>query len=347
MSISDLQIPKVRRVFNFQPDDAGYRLEATEAAVPELGANEVLVRIEAVSLNYRDLLIKRGHLGPVRSGLTALSDGAGRVIAVGSSTSRWRIGDHVAPIFYQNWKSGSYEESYFDSGLGAGDTDGVMADIIAIPEDALVALPAGLDSAQGATLPCAAVTAWHALVVRGGLSSGDTLLVQGTGGVSLFGLQIANALGARTIVLSSSEEKLERAAALGAFATINYRSVPDWDVEVRKITDGRGVSHILEVGGPDTFERSLKSIAAGGRIAQIGLLTGFGPQSNILRVQFVNATIDGINVGSREHFESMNKFFADHAIKPVIDRTFAFSEAAEAFEMLEKGAHFGKLVLRA
>lgn len=347
MSLPNLTIPSTRRAYRLQPVQDGHRLEAFEEAVPQPGPNEVLVRIEAVSLNARDSMISRNYMGPVRPGLIPLSDGAGHVVAAGASAKRWQVGDHVAPAFFRDWKVGRYKPEYITSALGGGDTDGVMADVIAIGEDCLVRVPAHMDSAEGSTLPCAAVTAWQALVHRGGITAEDTLLVLGTGGVSLFGLQIANAVGARTIVLSSSDQKLERASSLGAFATINYRSIEEWDVEVQKITEGRGVSHILEVGGPGTFDRSLKSIGGGAHIAQVGLLTGFGPQSNLLNLQLMNATIDGIMVGSLEHFEATSAFFEKHAIKPVIDRTFAFSEATEAFEMMANGAHFGKLVLQA
>jgi NADPH:quinone reductase-like Zn-dependent oxidoreductase len=304
-----------------------------------------LVRIEAASLNYRDLLILRGQLGKVRDGLIPLSDGAGRVVAAGAEVTRWREGDRVAPIFYRDWITGPYRESYGPSALGGGDTDGVLADLVAVPQDSLVRVPDALSLEEAATLPCAALTAWQALVVRGRIAAGDTLLVQGTGGVALFGLQFATALGARVIVLSSSDEKRERAMKLGAWATVNYRTTPEWDDEVRKLTDGIGVSHLLELGGPDTFDRSLRAIAAGGHIAQIGVFTGFGPRSNLMRLQLINAGINGINVGSCEHFAAMNDFITAHGIKPVIDKSFAFEEAQAAYDHLASAKHFGKIVI--
>lgn len=338
--------PERRRVYRLIPAENGHRLTRQEEAVPRPAGREVLVRIRAASLNYRDLLVQRGQLGEVRDGLIPLSDGAGEVVAMGSDVSQWRVGDRVAPLFYQLWTAGKYREAYGPSALGGGHSDGVLADVIAVPEASLVRIPDTFDFAEAATLPCAALTAWHALVVRGGLAAGDTVLVQGTGGVALFGLQIATALGARVIVLSSSDDKRERASRLGAFATVNYRTTPDWDIEVRKLTDGLGVSHLLELGGPDTFDRSLRAIRAGGHIAQIGVFTGFGPQSNLMRLQLINASIDGINVGSGEQFAAMNSFIAGRGLKPIIDRSFAFDEADAAYAHLASGRHFGKVVIR-
>ncbi|MBS7702988.1 zinc-dependent alcohol dehydrogenase family protein [Chelatococcus asaccharovorans] len=334
------------RAYRLVPTDGGSRLNQVEDAAPVPGQGDVLVRVEAASLNYRDLLVLRGQLGAVREGLVPLSDGAGRVVATGKSVTRWREGDRVAPIFYRDWVAGPYREAYGRAALGGGDTDGVLADLITVPEASLVRIPDELSFEEAATLPCAALTAWQALMVRGGIAAGDTLLVQGTGGVALFGLQIASTVGARTIVLSSSDEKRKRAEALGAFATVNYRTTPDWDVAVRELTDGLGVSHILELGGPDTFDRSLRALAAWGHIAQIGVFTGFGPRSNLIRLQQINGTIDGINVGSAEQFEAMNAFLVEHRIKPVIDRSFAFDEAGAAYDELASGRHFGKLVVR-
>lgn len=338
--------PATRRAYRLVPGEGGYRLEKVEERTPPLGAGDVLVRIEAASLNYRDHLILRGQLGHVRNGLIPLSDGAGHVVATGAAVTRWRPGDRVAPIFFPAWTEGPYREAYGRSARGGGDSDGVLADVIAAPEGSLVRIPDALSFAEAATLPCAALTAWQALVVRGHLAAGDTVLVQGTGGVALFGLQIATALGATVIVLSSSDEKRERAARLGAFATVNYRTTPEWDVEVRKLTDGLGVSHILELGGPGTFDRSLRALRAGGHIAQIGVFTGFGPQSNLMRLQLINADIHGIGVGSGEQFTAMNDFIAKHGIKPVIDRSFSFDEVGAAYDELASGRHFGKLVIR-
>ncbi|HLO78653.1 MAG TPA: NAD(P)-dependent alcohol dehydrogenase [Magnetospirillum sp.] len=321
------------------------RLVAQVGRLAEPGVGQVLVRMEAASLNYRDLLVLRGLSGETKNGLVPLSDGAGTVIAVGSAVKRWRVGDRVASSFFGEWASGPFREEYLASALGGGGTDGVLADVRAFDEHSVVAIPRGYSSAEAATLPCAALTAWHALVVRGRLKAGDVVLVQGTGGVALFALQIANALGARVIVLSSSDKKLDAAKALGAWAGVNYRAMPDWDVEVRRLTDGTGVSHVVELGGPDTFDRSLRAVAAGGRIAQIGVFTGFGPHSNLIRLQMINADINGICVGSAEHFAEMNGFLEHHGIRPVIDKSFAFDEAPAAYGHLASGAHFGKIVI--
>lgn len=334
-----------RRAWRLVLSQGALRLEKRDEDLPAIGPRDVLVRIEAASLNYRDLLVLRGQFGSVRDGLIPLSDGAGRVVAAGSEVTRWREGDRVTPIFYRDWVGGPYREAYGASALGGGDMDGVLADLVAVPQNSLVRVPDALSLEEAATLPCAALTAWQALVVRGRIAAGDTLLVQGTGGVALFGMQIATALGARVIALSSSDEKRERATRLGAGATINYRTTPEWDDEVRKLTGGIGVSHLLELGGPDTFDRSLRAIAAGGHIAQIGVFTGFGPQSNLMRLQFINADINGINVGSGEQFSAMNDFITKHGIRPVIDKGFAFDDAEAAYEHLASGRHFGKVLI--
>ncbi|MBS0518206.1 MAG: NAD(P)-dependent alcohol dehydrogenase [Proteobacteria bacterium] len=344
-SIAPADLAK-RRVHRLVSQDGQRQVQTSEEPSPALGAQDVLVGVEAASLNYRDLLILRGQLGTPREGLIPLSDGAGRIMAVGEKVTRWKIGDRVAAIFYPDWISGPYREAFGPSSLGGGNTDGVLATRIAMPEHALVRIPETLSVEEAATLPCAAVTVWHALVVRGQIAAGDTVLVQGTGGVALFALQIANAFGARTIVLSSSDEKAKRALELGAWATVNYRTMPDWDAEVRRLTDGLGASHILELGGPDTFDRSLRSLRAAGHIAQIGVFTGLGPQSNLFRLQLVNATIDGINVGSREHFEALNAFITARGLKPVIDSTYGPDDVPAAFERLASGRHFGKIVIR-
>jgi NADPH:quinone reductase-like Zn-dependent oxidoreductase len=216
---------------------------------------------------------------------------------------------------------------------------------LVIEASALVAVPEHLSLAEAATLPCAGLTAWHALFERGRLKSGDTVLVQGTGGVALFGLQLASAAGARVIVTSSSDDKLARARALGAWQTINYRRTPDWDRVALDLTAGRGVDHILELGGPATYERSINAVAPGGQIAQIGVLTGFGAQPNLLPLQFKNASINGICVGSVEQFQRLNRFMSEKQLHPVIDQSFGFEQVPEAYEHLRSAAHFGKLVI--
>jgi len=321
-------------------------LAMTEADKPEAGPGEVRVRIEAASVNYRDLLVlARAGQGGLE-GRIPLSDGAGVVDAVGLNVKNWQIGDRVAASFFRDWIKGPFRAAYMPSALGGSTTDGVLAEYVVLPEEALVRIPEHLSADEAAALPCAAVTAWHGLVTRGGMKAGDTLLVQGTGGVALFGLQFAVALGARVILLSSSNAKLEKARALGASILINYRETPEWDVAVMDATQGCGATHILELGGPTTYDRSIRAVASSGKIVQIGGLSGFAPTPNLARIQTENADIIGVTVGSVEHFEAMNAFVSRHALRPIIDRTFAFGEAAAALEFVRSGQHFGKVIIR-
>ncbi|WP_316234246.1 NAD(P)-dependent alcohol dehydrogenase [Bradyrhizobium sp. SZCCHNR1098] len=322
------------------------RLVRVDVRKPEPGNGEVRIRVEAASLNYRDLIIldRAGQDG--LDGRIPLSDGAGVVDAVGPDVVQWQVGDRVAASFFRDWVSGPFKTDYVASALGGSTMDGMLAEHVVLPATAVVAVPEHLTSIEAATLPCAAVTAWHGLVTRGGMGQGDTLLVQGTGGVALFGLQFATALGARAIVISSSDEKLAQAKALGAAILINYRDTPDWDAALMTATDGQGASHILELGGPGTYDRSMRSVASGGKIVQIGVLTGFGPKPDLARLQWENADIIGVTVGSVDHFTAMNRFLIDHAIHPIVDRVFGFDEAPEAFAHLRSGSHFGKIVLK-
>ena len=306
--------------------------------------DQVLIRVAAASLNYRDLLTLQ-DASSTREGLIPLSDAAGTVVAVGSAVTRWKEGDRVSANFFPDWTEGAFSASHLSNALGGGQTNGVLSEFITANEASLVEIAAHLSFAEGATVPCAGVTAWHALFERGALQAGETVLVQGTGGVALFGLQLATAHGAQVIVTSSSDEKLERARALGAWKTINYRRHPDWDRAALELTDGKGVDHILELGGPDTYNRSIAAIAAGGRIAQIGVLSGFNSQPNIVPLQFKNASINGICVGSVAHFERLNRFLAQHQIHPTIDQQFSFENAPSAYERMKSAAHFGKLVI--
>ena len=342
-----LPLPTTRKLARLVSRGDTLALELGDGPMPQPGPGEVLVRVEAASLNYRDLLVLRGQYPlAAHDGLVPLSDGAGTVAMVGSGVTHRRTGDRVAQAFFPGWTAGAFRRPYGRVSLGGGDTDGMLAEYVVAPADAVVAVPESLSPEEAATLPCAAVTAWHALMVRGGLQPGDTVLVQGTGGVALFGLQFATALGARVIVTSSSDAKLERARALGAWGCVNYRSHPDWEMEVRRLTDGEGASHILELGGAGTFDRSLACVAAGGHIAQIGVLTGFDVAPNLRPLMAANASIDGIFVGSAEHFAAMNAFIAAHGIKPVVDRVFAFDETPAAYDHLASGRHFGKVVIR-
>ena len=331
---------------HFQLASSGGALELKRGTRPGMqpAAGQVLIRIGAASLNYRDLLTLQDP-SSTREGLIPLSDGAGTVVAVGDAVTAWHVGDRASVNFFPTWQDGRFSPAALANALGGGQTDGMLSDHVLADATSLVAIPEHLSLAEAATLPCAAVTAWHALFERGQLQPGETVLVQGTGGVALFGLQLATAQGAKVIVTSSSDAKLAHARALGAWKTINYKNQPAWDAAVLDITEGRGVDHILELGGPDTYDRSIAAVAPGGRIAQIGVLSGFASQPNILPLQFKNASIHGICVGSVRHFERLNQFLSTHRIRPVIDKTFAFDDSAAAYAHLKSASHFGKVLI--
>ncbi len=323
--------------------DAGLTMRLTRPA--PLGPRDVRVAIKAASLNYRDLLVAKDQVGAAATNVVPLSDGAGEVLEVGAAVTAWKAGDRVMPSFFRTWQDGSFTPAYFAGALG-GAVDGVLAERIVVPEDGLVRIPDHMTYEQAATLPCAAVTAWGALFERGRpLKAGDILLVQGTGGVALFGMQFAKAVGARVVVLSSSDDKLARAEALGADFGINYRKAPEWAAAVREVTGGHGADHILELGGADTFAQSIAAVAAHGSIAQIGVLTGYGATPNLNGLFSANATINGIMVGPRVFLERVAAFMEQHAIAPVIDRSFAFDQAAEAYRHLQAAGHMGKIVI--
>lgn len=331
--------------YRLSKSGAALALECGKLSLTEPESSRVVVRISAVSLNYRDLLVLQNASGDTRDGLIPSSDAAGVVEAMGSAVTRWKVGDRVSPMFFADWLSGPFKSRYLNSALGGGSVDGVLSERIAADESALVGVAAHLSMAEAATLPCAGVTAWHALFARGNLQADQTVLIQGTGGVAVFALQLTKAIGARSIVISSSDVKLEHAKALGAWHTVNYRSEPNWEAAVLRLTDGEGVDHVLELGGPETFDRSIAAVASGGNIAQIGVLTGFGPKPNLLPLQFKNANIHGICVGSGEHFRGLNRFLEQDNIRPIIERTFAYKEAAAAFDYLKEAQHFGKIVI--
>lgn len=321
-------------------------LHLAELPSPQLAAGEVLVRVRAVSLNFRDLItLEKQRPGNLPPPLIPCSDGAGEVVAVGAGVTRFHPGDRVAGIFFRDWIEGRFDLGYHQSALG-GSLHGMLAEEVVLPEHGLVAVPERLSFEEAAALPCAAVTAWQALFTRGKLQAGATVLALGTGGVSIFALQLATAAGARVIVTSSSDEKLERARSLGASATVNYKTTPDWDKEVWRLTGKRGIDHVMEVGGPGTLGRSMNAVAAGGQIALIGVLTGFAaPEASLFPITARNVRLDGIYVGSREDFEALNAFLTAHRIHPIIDRVFPFAEAPAAFEHLRSGSHFGKVVI--
>lgn len=330
------------RTYALSKDGSSLTLKQATKSVPELAPTQILIKVRAASLNFRDLLTM-GDADGTRDGLTPLSDAAGVVAAIGSAVTKWAIGDRVSPNFFPAWLGGAFSPAHLSNALGGGQTDGVLSEYVVIDQTAAVAVPDHLSFVEAATLPCAGVTAWHALFERGQLHAGETVLVQGTGGVALIGMQLAAAHGAQVIVTSSSDAKLERATALGAWKTINYKTQPDWDQAAMALTDGHGVDHILELGGPDTYDRSMAAIAPGGRIAQIGVLSGFGAQPNLTPLQFKNASINGICVGSVEHYERLNAFVAEHKIHPIVDEVFAFDEAPLAYEQLRAAGHFGKI----
>jgi len=320
--------------------------ELTQVTRPEPVAapGHVVVQIRAASLNYRDLMIQHGRYpGPTKAGLVPLSDGAGEVIAVGPGVTQFAVGDRVAATFMQSWTSGPLEPHHGASALG-GALDGTLTQRAAFPETGLVRIPDRLSFAQAATLPCAGVTAWSALFEAGGARPGQTVLVQGTGGVSILALQLARAAGLRVIATSSSDAKLARARELGAAATINYKTTPAWGNEAVRLTGGTGVDHVIEVGGAGTFEQSLAALRIGGTISYIGLLAGTGA-SPVGAILGKHARVHGIFVGSRATFQALNAAITECRIAPVVDRVFPFAEAAEAYRYLESGAHFGKVVI--
>lgn len=339
-------VPKNARTFQLVKAGDGFDLQPHVRSLPPLKSTEVLVKVAAMSLNYRDWLIRTGSNAGRKDGLVPLSDAAGTIIDLGREARVWQVGDHVMTIFFPGWHGGRFRSAYLQNALGGGHQDGVLSEYFVADEGDLVAAPAHLSPEEAATLPCAGVTAWHALVDRGRLCPNDTVLIQGTGGVAIFALQLAVAHGARAIVLSSSDAKLARAAHLGAWQTINYKERTHWDQDVLDLTDGAGVDHILELGGCGTFSRSLQAVAAGGHIAQIGLLTGSGPASPLSPLQFKNADIHGICVGSREHQRQLSHFFEKHDIHPVVDMIYPVKEIDGAYQRFSEAMHIGKIVLK-
>jgi NADPH:quinone reductase-like Zn-dependent oxidoreductase len=326
-------------------DEGPSFLKLVEVPARQPGANEVLVRVRAVSLNRRDIYVRLGQYpGPKPASLVPASDGAGEVVALGKAVKRFRKGDRVAGIFFQKWIDGRPKPEYMATALG-GSVDGMLSEYVTLDENGLVKLPKYLSFEEAATLPCAGVTVWNALVTRGRTQPGDFVLLQGTGGVSVMGLQLAQALGAKAVITSSSDEKLERAKALGAFAVINYKTTPEWEKAVVAATGG-GVQQALEVGGKDTLGRTLASLAPGGHVALIGGLSSFGGDIPALALMGTNSTASGIYVGSRADFEALNAFLEKHPIKPAIDRVFPFEDAPKAYEYMNSGFLFGKIVIR-
>jgi NADPH:quinone reductase-like Zn-dependent oxidoreductase len=312
---------------------------------PVPGPGEVAVRVRAVSLNFRDLMVIKGvYSRNLPLPLIPTSDGAGEVIGVGPGVSRFKPGDRVAGCFFSGWVDGPLTEAATKTALG-GAIDGMLVEEKVLPSDGLVSIPEHLSFEDAATLPCAAVTSWHGLIAAGGLKPGETVLVQGTGGVSLFALQFARIAGARVIATSSSDDKLQRVKDLGASVGLNYKKTPDWGQAVRDLAGGLGVDHVVEVGGAGTLGQSLKAVKVGGHISMIGVLTGSG-EINPTPILMKNVRVQGIYVGSRAMFEAMNRAISLHTLRPVVDRVFPFAQARDAYAYLESGSHFGKVVIR-
>ena len=321
-------------------------LTVVQRPEPTPGPGQVRVQMRAFALNYRDLMVVKGVYNPkLPLPLVPLSDGVGVVTAIGPGVTRFKTGDRVAGIFMQHWLCGELTEAAARSDLG-GNLPGVLAEYVVFDAEGLVPVPAHLSDEEAATLPCAAVTAWHALVHEGHIKAGDTVLTQGTGGVSLFALQFGRLLGARVIVTSSSDAKLALAREMGAAEGINYRTTPEWDRRARELTGNIGVDHVIEVGGAGTLGRSLRAVRLGGHVSLIGVLTGASGEVNPLPVLMKNVRVQGIFVGSRAMFEAMNRAIALHRLRPVVDRVFGFEEIGDALRYLESGAHFGKVCLR-
>jgi len=312
---------------------------------PQPGPREIVIRVRATSLNYRDQMIVTGNYfgGPVSRDLIPLSDGAGEVAAVGPGVTRFKIGDRVAGTFFQGWISGPMTERH--PALG-NPLDGTLAEHIVLHQDGVVAIPSSISFEEAATLPCAGLTAWNALMVSGKpVKAGDTVLCLGTGGVSMAGLLFARAAGARVIVTSSSDEKIKRACILGASDGVNYKRFPDWEKEVIRLTGGRGTDHILENGGAGSLNRSFEATAFGGKVALIGFLAGVKGDINPAILMMKSGSMIGIGVGSQSMFEDMNRAIEVNRIKPVVDKVFPFDQAVDAFRCQASGDFVGKVVI--
>src|SRR5687767_3345155 len=319
-------------------------VEREEAAAQ---GKEVLVKFRAASLNFRDLMVAAGTYNPrMKLPAVPLSDGAGEVVAVGDGVTKWKVGDRVMPIFAQRWLDGDTSEEKRRTSLGAGaQWDGVLREFGAFDQDGLVRIPDHLSYEEAATLPCAALTAWHALAVSGNLKAGQTVLTLGTGGVSIFALQLAKLFGARVIATTGNEEKVARLRDLGADEIINYKTRDDWDVAVLELTDKKGVDHVVEVGGSGTLAKSLSAVRLGGHVAMIGALSGPG-DFNPVTVFMKAVRLQGIFVGSKTMFEDLLRAVDLNKLEPVIDKVFEFSKAREAMHYMQSGAHFGKVVIK-
>ena len=324
-------------------------IQVAEVPDPVAGPGQLLVRMKAVSLNYRDLLMVNGMYGRGSAGtkdvITPFSDGCGVIEAVGAGVTKFKVGDRVATLFFQNWTSGPPNLEKLMSALGFP-IPGAGAELQVFGQDGVSKVPEFLTDQQVATLPCAGLTAWRGLFEDARLEPGDTVVLQGTGGVSIFGLQFARAAGLRTVITSSSDEKLARAKAMGADHLVNYKTTPAWSGPVREATGGRGADFIMEVGGGGTIQESMKAIRIGGHIAIIGVVAGAGDPFNPAALIGNSAKLQGLSVGSRDMFEAMCRAIELHKIAPVVDKVFPWTDAKAAFSAMAGGEHFGKIVLQ-
>lgn len=320
-------------------------LRTTNRDEPTAAPGQAVVKFHANSLNYRDYMMLNEYMGPKPETLIPVSDGAGEVVAVGDGVSNVSVGDRICISFFSGWMDGPFGPQYFGSDLGGG-TDGTLAEMGAFPADALVKLPDSWSYAEGACLPCAGVTAWNAIVEAGGAKAGDTILLLGTGGVSIFGVQIAEAIGADSVITSSSDKKLAKAKALGATHGVNYKTSDNWAKAVLEATGGKGADVVVETGGPGSLEGSFEAAAFNGRVGLIGGLAGAaeGPL-NTMPLVGKNLNLRGITVGSTKMLQNLANTMAEKDLKPVIDKEFAFDEAADAFRHMESQAHLGKIVI--
>jgi NADPH:quinone reductase-like Zn-dependent oxidoreductase len=330
------------RAYQLTPNGGIDGIVAVERPEPTPGPGELLIGVRATSLNYRDLLLARRSAQPV----IPLSDGAGEVLAVGAGVTGFAAGDRVAGCFFLSWPDGEVRPEYIRAALGGGSVDGMLAERVVLPADAVVRVPDYLTDAEAATLPCAAVTAWNAMFVQARPLPGQAVLLLGTGGVSIAALQLGRLAGLRTIITSSSDEKLERARALGADATVNYVTHPHWEQVVLDHTAGRGVDLVLEVGGAATFPKSMAATRIGGDIVLIGALAHGGADPGTAPLVARNIRATRVYVGSRVMFKDLLRALELRQVHPVIDRTFAFDEAPAAYRYLESQAHFGKVVIQ-
>ncbi len=332
-------------VFEIQGEFGLENLKFAKRPDPIPGPGQILLRMGAASLNYRDIMTVGGTYNPRQPlPLVPCSDGVGEIVSIGDRVSSLQTGDRVATLFSQGWMAGEPTVEEIRATLG-GPLDGTLSQLLVLPERGVIPVPDHLTDAEAATLPCAALTAWSALVEQGNVKAGDTVLVQGTGGVSIFALQFSRLLGARVIVTSSREDKLARARDLGAWETINYVDDPGWGKTARGLTGGRGVDHVVEVGGAATLEQSLRAVRVGGTVSVIGVLSGTATTINVASILMQHVRLQGIMVGSKEGFRRMNMAIAQHRLKPVVDRIFPFAETPAAFEYMAAGKHFGKVCI--